>query len=253
MNKYRNLPLGISELEIHIIILHECLWLQSLCQISSWRRNMEELHFQSSKIQIKEQFGCVWIYHTINSSHMQTNAAAVPWASRQHEFVDDTQIVAVISSCSLLANLFNGLSLENCAWPQMCFAARCAKLWSAAGGAQPEHWWETCSLWLLLPAFGNQFFRKQKAFAFWKPANTEMSQIGQPREQLILWGLLVLWFFFPVGRHWLRKGELQKQGPTQPIWAMLSSRNVMGLKRASLKSHTFQCAIYLPAKLYKPL
>lgn len=159
MKKYRNSPFGISELEMQIIFLHECLWLQSLCQISAWRQNTEGLHFQSSKTQIEEQFGCVWIYHTINSSHMQTNTAAVPWASRQHGFVDDTQLIAMISSFSLLASLFNGLSLENCAWPQICFATRCAKLWSAAGGSQPEHWWETCSVRPLLPSIWEPVFQ----------------------------------------------------------------------------------------------
>lgn len=38
-------------------------------------------------------------------------------------------------------------------------------------------------------------FSESKKIIFWKPANTEMPQIGQPREQLILWGLLVLYFF----------------------------------------------------------
>lgn len=39
---------------------------------------------------------------------------------------------------------------------------------------------------LFCPAFGNQFFRKHQASIFWKPANADMSQIGQPKEQLIL-------------------------------------------------------------------
>lgn len=187
MNKFRNPPLGISELEVQIIVLHKCLRLQILCQISAWRQNMEELHFQSSEIQIEEQFGCVWIYHTISSSQMQTNTAAVPWASQQHGFVDDTQPVAMISSHLLLANLFNGLSLENCAWPQMCFPAR----WGNSELLQVDRNLSTDGKPILsglfCPAFGHQFFRKQKAFTLWKSANTEMSQIGQPREQLILW------------------------------------------------------------------
>lgn len=166
MNKYRNSPLGISELEMQIILLHKCFWLESLCQILAWRQNMEELHFQSSKIQIEEQFGCVWIYHAISSSHMQTNTAAVPWASQQHGFVDGTQPVAMISSHSLLANLFNGLSLESCAWPQMLSPAMCEKLWSAAGGSQPEHWWETCSVWPLLPSIWEPVFQKAKSAHF---------------------------------------------------------------------------------------
>lgn len=168
---------------------------------------MEELHCQTSKIQNEEQFDCVWIYHTINSSHMQTNTAAVPWASRQHGFVDDTQLVAVISSCSLFANLFNGLSLENCAWPQMCFAARCAKLWCAAGGSQPEHWWETCSVWPLLPSIWETVFQKAKSIHFLETTqHWNVSNWATKRTANFVG--FVSPVFFPVGRYWLRKGVL---------------------------------------------
>lgn len=191
---------------MQIIILHKCLWLQSLCQISAWRQNMEELHFQSSEIQTEEQFGCVWIYHTISSSHMQTNTAAVPWASQQHGFVDGTQLIAMISSHSLPICLmaFLGRTVpghKHAFQPGVQNSEVLQVDLSLSTDGKPVLSGLCC------PAFGNQFFRKQKAFSFWKPANTEMSQIGQPREQLILWGLLVLWFF-SVGRYWLRKGEL---------------------------------------------
>jgi len=43
---------------------------------------------------------------------------------------------------------------------------------------------------LRCPAFGNEFFRKHQTSIFWKPANAEKSQIGQPREQLILLGFV---------------------------------------------------------------
>lgn len=158
------------------------------------------LQIQSSHIQIEEQFGYVWIYHTINSSHMQTNTAAVPQASRQHGFVDDTQLVAMISSCSLLAGLFNVLPLEEATkgvYGQACNALKCCRwawTWASMGN-------------LFCPAFaaqhlGTSFSESTKHPFFWKLANAEMSQIGQPREQLVLSGFVshvLLFFSFKLG------------------------------------------------------
>lgn len=158
------------------------------------------LQIQSSKIQIEEQFGYVWIYHTINSSHMQTNTAAVPWASRQHGFVDDTQLVAMISSCSLLANFFNGLSVENC-MPGHQQALQPGVQYSEVlqMGLKLSTDGKPALSGLCCPVFGYQFLRKHQASIFWKPASSEMSQIGQPREQLILLGFVSCGFFFKLG------------------------------------------------------
>ena len=127
---------------------------------------------------------------------MQTNTAAVPQASRQHGFVDGTQLVAMISSCSLLANLFNGLSLENCMpghQRALQLGMQCSEVLQMDINLSTEG--KPVLFGLCCPAFGKQFFRKHQAFILWKPANAEMSQIGQPREQLILLGFISHVFF----------------------------------------------------------